>query len=445
LEAIAGRQDCVHYAILLMQSNLGYFYSEWGLVIILLTLSALMSGAEVSYFSLSQEDLTALKSSDARSARFAMKLLEKPRILLGAILITDNIFNIGVAILSWPIFGHYHFSNDTFKIILQVASVTFVIVLFGEVLPKIYTSQLKLRFAIVYARPVYLLTMLFYPLSALLSKSTSIMDKIMNKQPNEISLQEIKEAIEITTEENTTQEEKKILRGIINFGKIYVKQIMHSRIDVVAHDISTPFRELIEEINKDRYSRIPIYNEDLDNVKGILYVKDLLPYLNQNNDFVWQGLLREAYFIPPTKKLDDLLQEFKQKKVHLALVVDEFGSTSGLITLEDILEEIVGDIHDEFDDEEISYSRIDESTFIFDGKTMLSDLIKIMELPDETFDEVEEAETIGGLAIEICGKIPQSGEEFTFQNLKLNVLAADNKLVRRVRVTKQANIEIIAK
>jgi gliding motility-associated protein GldE len=343
-----------------------------------------------------------------------------------------------IAILATTLLNRIDFGgNELLKQFVDVVMITFTLVLLGEVVPKVYASHHNVKFAAFMAYPLVFLARVFYPISFVLTRTSSVIERRMLKHTHNVSLEDIKDAIEITSSEETSQEEKKILKGVINFGNIYVKQIMTGRLDVVAHDIDTPFDQLVKSINENRYSRVPIYNNSFDKITGILYIKDLIPYLNEPANFNWQNLVREPYFVPDTKKIDLLLQEFKLKKVHLAVVVDEYGGANGIVTMEDILEEIVGDINDEFDDEEVFYSRLDDENFVFDGKTSLTDVIRIMDLEDEVFEKVRgEAESIGGLMIEMAGKIPASGEKMQYENFRFTVELSDKRRVRRVKVSK---------
>lgn len=409
---------------------------ELALAIVFLLCTAMISGAEASFFSIKHNEKEALLLDKSKRASIIIKLLDRPRTLLATILISANILSIGLVILSTLIIEHFSFSSPGVKFLVDLVIVTFILVLVGEVIPKIYANHFNLTFAGIMAYPMLFLIRLFYPLSYVLSRSTALIETRMQRHSKQVSLDDLKQAIEITSDEQTTVEEKKILKGIINFGNVQVRQAMRSRVDVIAHDITTGFEELKKQINENRYSRLPIYEESLDTVKGILYIKDLIPHLGEK-EYKWQDLIREPYIVPPTKKIDDLLREFQQKKVHMAIVVDEYGGTEGIITLEDILEEIVGEIRDEFDDEEIYFTRLDDENFVFDGKTLLNDVVRLMNLEDEVFvSMLGNAETIGGLATELVGKIPKKGTKLTYENLILKIEASDDKRVKQVKVTK---------
>ncbi len=316
--------------------------------------------------------------------------------------------------------------------------VTSLILLFGEIMPKMYASVYPVKFAKTMAGVLRIMIKVFYPFSSILVRSTTFLDKRIAKVSYAISRSELSDAIELTADDSTPEEGKKILQGIVKFGDIEVKEIMRSRVDVVALDITAPFPEVLEVIVGSGFSRIPVHEENFDNIKGILYVKDLLPHLEKKAEFEWQKLLREVFFVPENKKINDLLQEFQEKKIHLAIVVDEYGGTSGIITLEDVLEEIVGEITDESDSgtEEFVYDKIDEHTYLFEGKTTINDFCKIIDVDDEIFDEVKgDSDSLAGLILELEGKIPERGEETTYLNYIFKVVEVDYRRIKRIRVT----------
>ena len=406
-------------------------------IILLIGAAAAIAGSESAFFSLNKKDIYDLEEGKSKAGHLVVKLLFQPKKLLATILIINTIINISVAILAAEIARVCLINASEFmRFIIEVVSVTFTLVLVGEVMPKIYGAQYSVRFAIAMAYPMYLINKIFSPLSFLLSGTTNIIERKMRSKGHDLHIEEIKHAIDITSDKDTTQDEKKILKGIISFSTTYVKQIMTPRTDVVAHDVNTGFLSLVKSINVNRYSRLPIYNNTLDKIEGILYIKDIIPYLNEGDDFNWKSVLRKPYFIPDSKKIDILLEEFQQKKIHLAIVIDEYGGTAGIISLEVILEEIVGDINDEFDDEEVQYSKLDEHNAIFNGKTSLNDVIRILNLEDDIFEEVRgEAETIGGLVVEMAGRIPSIGEIHSFKNYQFTVESADRKTVRSVKLS----------
>ena len=398
----------------------------------------MLSGAESAYFSLKADDIKEISEKHKRFSTQILYLHQKPKLLLATILIANTVNNILFAVIGASLLSQINFAgNALLELFINVVLLTFIIVLIGEVVPKVYAAHNNLKFASFMAYPLVFLSRVFYPLSIVLAKTTNLFERNLQKVHN-VSISDIKSAIEMTSEDDTTQEEKKILKGIISFGNTYAKQIMTSRVDVMAHDINTPFDQLVSFINRNQYSRVPVYNGSFDRVEGILYIKDLLAHLNEGPDFDWKPLIREPYFVPEMKKIDLLLQEFKQKKVHMAIVVDEYGGTAGIVTLEDILEEIVGDINDEFDEDEVFYSKLDDNTFIFDGKTALTDVVKVMDINDESFEEIRgEAESIGGLVVELSGRIPRPKEQIEFGDFVFTVELSDRRRVRRVKVSKK--------
>jgi putative hemolysin len=406
-------------------------------VVILLIFSAMISGAEVAFFSLSPTDKENLKDPKEKSYQLIRGHLELPERLLATILVSNNFVNVGIVIISTYItHSLIDFSEaQVVGFIFEVVAITFALLLFGEILPKIYASNNAIAFARLMARPLSILSTLFYPLSATLIKSTSLVNKrLMRHKHNNISINDISQALELTSDEEFS-EDKTILEGIVKFGNTSADQIMTPRIDVIAVDLLTPLDKLIDLINVNGYSRIPVYTESFDNVKGILYIKDLLPHFNHGDSFRWQTLIRPPYFVPENKKIDNLLQEFQKNKVHMAIVVDEYGGTSGIITLEDVLEEIVGDIIDEFDDDDRLFTRIDDSTYVFDGKTQLNDFYRICELDDNFFDEVKgEADTLAGLILEKKGEFPTPNEKISFNDIEFTIELMDKRRIKKIKV-----------
>jgi len=398
----------------------------------------MISGAEVAFFSLSPQDILKIENRKSRRDNIILRLLNIPERLLGTILITNNFVNIGIVILSSFVTNSiFDFSQaQALGFFLEVVAITFLLLLFGEILPKVYASQYSLKFASSMAFPVNLFEALFRPLSKLLASSTNIVNKRFQKKQN-LSIDDLSEALDLT--ENAIAEEKNILMGIVKFSNTDVTEIMRPRIDSFLVDIKLPFKELMKEIIETKYSRIPIYDESPDNIKGILYIKDLLPYLNKKDDFDWTKLLREAYFVPETKKINDLLEDFRIKKKHIALVVDEYGGFAGLVTMEDILEEIIGDIKDETDiDDEIEYKKLGKNIFVFDGKTLINDFSKILEIDDEIFDDIRgEAETLAGLILELKGELPEHGSIISIKQFDFKVEKVDDRRIISIRVTKK--------
>ncbi len=407
------------------------------IIIILLLMSALISGSEIAFFSLDHSLITKLQKRQSRASYLVLKLIKRPKYLLATILISNNMINIAVIILSsFVLTKIFDFSNSpVMGFVIQVILVTFLLLLFAEVLPKLYAKQYATKFACFMATPLFLLKGIFYPFSSVLVKATNLIDnKLERKRPN-ISMNELSHALDMTSDTNETEDNKKILKGIVQFGNIYAREIMKSRVDVVAVDIGTPFRQLVDLIIDAGYSRIPVYKDSFDNIEGILYIKDLLPYLEEDDDFHWQKLIRNSFFVPESKKINDLLKEFQEKKIHLAVVVDEYGGTSGIITLEDIMEEIVGEIKDEFDFEEPIFSKIDKNTFVFEGKTLLKDFCKITDTDYHIFDSIKgEADTLAGLILEIKQDLPLKGDKLDYDVFEFEVAAVDKKRIQQVKV-----------
>ncbi len=417
-------------------SNIVFYAVNSIILIILLFLSAMISGSEVGFFSLSSDEIAKAKTSSARVDQFIVRLLDQPKKLLATILILNNLVNVAFVTLStfisWQIVGQK--TTEGVVVASLTAIVTFSILFFGEIIPKNYATQNPVGFIRKTAIPLSFFSSLFHPLSWVLMSMSNVIEKRMEKKGYELSLDGLHHALEITGTE-TTVEEKGILKGIVNFGTISVRQVMRSRMDIMAVDIETDFHELMDKVNKSGYSRIPAYNETIDKIEGVLYIKDLLPYIEGDETFKWQDLLRPGFFIPESKKIDGLLKDFQEKRVHMAIVVDEYGGTSGLITLEDIIEEIVGEINDEFDDDDIAYNKLDEQTYIFEGKTSLNDFCKILGEDPDIFEDIKgESESLGGLILELYSKLPRVGEKVKFNKFVFTVVSVDNKRIKRVRV-----------
>ena len=412
-------------------------------LIILLISSALISGTEVAFFSLSQVDIDDLSSKNEKDT--VVKLLQKPKKLLATILITNNFINILIVLLfaslGKQLLEDFDYSIFGIKVrfLIEVVLVTFLILLFGEVLPKVYASRKAVRFASFMSKPVQVLNTLLTPLSYPLINLTNIVERSLGSKSNIFSVETLSQALELTSKGATTKDEQKILEGIVSFGNTETVQIMKPRIDIFALSDDETYEAVLEKILKNGYSRNPVYHENIDTIIGVLYAKDLLAHLNKET-FKWQRLLRDPLFVPENKKLDDLLAEFQEKKNHLAIVVDEYGGTSGLVTLEDVIEEIVGDINDEFDEDDLSYSKIDEDNYIFEGKTTIKDFCKVLGNEDETFFEEEkgESETLAGFILEISGKFPKRGEKINFKKYTFTIEALDNKRIKQVKTTRNA-------
>ena len=414
-----------------------------GLIAFLLLCSALISGSEVAFFSLNPTDLEELDSDSKRSSELVLKLLkspsekEGPRNLLATILVLNNLINIAIILIA-TVWSQSLFptasENEFLNFAINVVGITLVIVLFGEVVPKLYANSHNLQVSRFMAPPLVVLQKLFKPLWRPLVSIGRRLDERIAKSAGEISVNELSKAVELTDNEDRSVEEKEILERIVKFGDKDAKQIMTPRTDVVAFSLEEPWSVLRSAVVASGYSRIPIHKGSMDEVVGVLHIKDLIPLLELETA-VWTSLLREPYFITENMKIDDLLREFQERKVHMALVVDEYGGTSGLITLEDVLEEIVGDITDEFDVEEISYSKLDENTFIMEGKTALIDFYRVLELEENSWEEAKgESDTLGGFIMEQAGKILRKGEHITFENLKLSIDAGDNRKIDRVKI-----------
>jgi putative hemolysin len=406
------------------------------LLFILLFCSALISGAEVAIFSLTKLDIED-EAADKRIEVISI-LLERPKKLLATILVANNFINIAVVIL-FAYLGDVLFAginSELIKFILEVVVITFLILLFGEILPKIYASRNRVKFAKLMAYPIKVLDVLFSPLSLPMRAITLTIHNRLGKQKSSLSVDQLSQALELTSHQDTSVEEQKILQGIVSFGNTDTKQVMKPRIDIFALSTQDTFEEIIPQIIDKGYSRIPVFNENIDNIQGILYVKDLLPYTNKTN-FNWLELLRDPFFVPENKKLDDLMAEFQERKVHLAVVVDEYGGTSGLISLEDVIEEIVGDISDEFDDEDLVYSKLDDKNFVFEAKTALKDFYKVIKLEDQSLfeDQKGEAETLAGFVLEISGKFPKRNSKIKFENYMFTIEALDKKRIKRLKIT----------
>ncbi|MFD0799017.1 gliding motility-associated protein GldE [Maribacter chungangensis] len=421
----------------------GAFVLNMGVLVLLLCCSALISGAEVALFGLSVTEINTINEKNTPQGNILVKLLERPKKLLATILITNNAINIGIVLL-FNIIGDTLFSTITkvlfgvlsLRFLLEVVVATFLILMFGEILPKVYANRNRMTFSNFMAYPLKVLDFIFTPLSLPMRSGTIFLYKKLGKEKSSLSVDHLSQALELTSEGDTTKEEQKILEGIVNFGNTDTKQVMRPRIDIFSLNDQMKFLEVLEEIKKNGYSRIPVFSDNIDNVMGVLYVKDVLPYLERKS-FNWLSLIREPYFVPENKKLDDLLTEFQAKKNHLAVVVDEYGGTSGIVTLEDIIEEIVGDISDEFDDEDLIYSKMDDFNYVFEGKTTLKDFYRVVKITDETIfeDNKGESETIAGFVLELAGSFPKRGEEVRFGGYTFIVESLDKKRLKQIKVT----------
>ncbi len=414
-----------------------------GLILLLIAGSALVSGSEVAFFSLSPKQLTELRKENTMVGNRIVELLEQPSYLLATILITNNLFNIAMAIISnFVIQSIFTFDSWLVEMLITAVCVTFVLVLFGEVMPKVYATYNNLRLASITAIPLSIFNKIFKPASRLLVNSTSILERKMDAlATKQVSIEEIDQAIDLvasTDNNQTRQQDIDMLKGLVAFGDIGVTQIMRSRLDMFALDSQLSYGELREQVIGEGFSRIPIYEDDLDKVVGILYVKDLLQNLEAGNNFNWQSLLKRPFFVPETKKIDDLLKEMQRRRVHLAIVVDEYGGTSGLITLEDILEEIVGDIRDEYDgeDEDFYFKKINTNNYVLGGRAMLHDVCKRMKLKTGVFDDVKgDSDSLAGLLLELAGNFPEKDEIIRYKRFQFTVLAKEGNRIDRVKIS----------
>lgn len=414
-----------------------------------------MSASEIAFFSLSNVEVNQLRDSDDATDNRVALLLEKPRFLLSTILITNNMVNIGVVVTSYFVtrgffdsiglidsvsIGSIEFSRFVVELIWNVVVVTFFLVLFGEATPKVFATQNKVRVARAMSGVLRLLNRIWFPLNYVLVNSTLVLEKRLKKHNAEIDIEEINKAIEITVEKKESKQDATLLKGIVHFGNIMVKQIMRPRTEVASIDYELNFTELMAYVREMGYSRFPVYKESLDSVVGVLNIKDLIVHLNDGENFEWQQLIREPFFVPETKKIDDLLREIQENRKHLAVVVDEYGGTSGIITLEDIVEEVVGDIKDEFDEiVDSRFRKIDNNNFLFEGRIPLIDACRLIDISPDTFDDVKgEAETLGGLLLELASKIPKNGEEIRYENFKFLILSVNNNRIEKVKLTNEA-------
>jgi putative hemolysin len=421
----------------MLNGNVSFIF---GLIVlfILLFCSALVSGVEVAFFSLSKSDIDLGLEEDSKKFNIISKLLERPKKLLATILVANNFINIGIVILFSYIGETLFVSVELYwlRFLLEVVVITFLILLFGEIVPKIYASRNRVKFSVFMTIPLKVLDVIFSPVSLPMRQVTLSIHNKLGKQKSNLSVDQLSQALELTGDSDTTDEEHKILKGIVSFGNTDTKQVMRPRMDIFALNEDSTYTDIITEVIKNGYSRIPVYKDSIDSVTGILYVKDLLPYIDRE-EFDWITLLRDPFFVPENKKLDDLMLEFQEKKVHLAVVVDEYGGTSGVVSLEDVIEEIVGDISDEFDDDDIVYTKIDNNNYSFEGKTTLKDFYKIIKLNDETDfeDKKGEAETIAGFVLEISGIFPRRDSKINFKNYVFTVETIDKKRIKQIKFT----------
>lgn len=426
--------------IMTFEPNWFYVFG-FSAIIVLLIVSAIISASEVSFFSLKAEHLDGCRNSDEASDKNVMELLKKPRLLLATILICHDFVNVGVVTISTFLMWEMTNTRKPAETIVGIVTfiVTFALTFFSEIIPKVYATQHNLSFARKVGSAWRMLASICRPISWLLLGMSRLVERRIEKKGYSTTVEELNQALELTTyNNNTSDEEKDILKGIVNFGTLTVKQVMKSRVDISALDTESNFAQMMDHVNKFGFSRIPVYHETIDTIEGILYTKDLLPYLDESENFKWQKLLRPGYFVPETKKLDSLLKDFQSKHVHMAIVVDEYGGTSGLITLEDLIEEIIGDINDEFDEVNVGFQKIDDNTYIFEGKTSIHDLCKELDIDPSAFDEVKgESESLGGLILELHNAMPKTGDQVFFDRFTFTVVGVDQKRISRVRVAIQ--------
>lgn len=419
----------------LIAPTVGVYFAAF-LACVLLVLSGFASGSEIAFFSLSPTDINELEESRQDADQHILDLREDSERTLATILITNNLVNVTIIMLCNYVFAHIIDFGDAYwlQFICLTVLLTFILLLFGEIMPKVFSSQQPLKFCRRAVAGIKFCRKIFYPFATILLRSGILASKVVQKENKVLSVDDLEQALELTDKEDI-KDEKNMLEGIVRFGDETAKEVMTSRQDVIDLDMCSTYPEVLKCIVDNNYSRIPVYQDNIDNIRGVLYIKDLLPHLGKQANFRWQSLIRPPYFVPETKKIDDLLREFQENKVHIAIVVDEFGGTSGIVTLEDILEEIVGEINDEYDEEEKNYVRVNANTYIFEGKTLLSDFYKVIDESDDEFDDVEgDADTLAGLLLEIKGEFPKIGEKLSLHNYTFTVLEMDERRISKVKV-----------
>lgn len=426
----------------ILRSNLEYgdwvgFFVLIGGIVVLLAFSALFSASETAFFSLGPQAIKDIREKEDKVSETIIKLLYSHRKLLATVLIANNFVNVAIVFISTFLFQKSILDFSTAPVlgfVLQAIAVTAILVFFGEVFPKVYATANKEKITRLMALPLLLLSRVLAPFIFLLERSTGLLDKRMSKKGHQVSLDDLNQAIDMTSDGNQSEGEKDILKGIVNYGNIPVKQIMRSRMDVSALEINMPYSEVIVKIKEWGYSRLPVYEENFDTIRGVLYIKDLVPHIREN-EYVWQDAIRPPYFVPESKKLDDLMGDFQEKRVHMAIVVDEYGGSSGLVTMEDVLEEIFGEIKDEFDEDDFSYSHLDDHTYVFEGKTLLNDICRITDIDTALFENVRgDSDTLGGMLIEMQGKIPNIGNRIRYNDFEFVVESADRRRIKRVKM-----------
>ena len=405
-------------------------------VCVLLLLSGFASGSEIAFFSLAPKELSELNPEHSSRDKSIQMLRDDSERTLATILITNNFVNVTIIMLCNYIFARVVDFGEAYwlQFLCITVLLTFLLLLFGEIIPKVYSRISPLAFCRRTVKGILFFRQLFWPIETILLSSGMLAEKVVQTKNHVLSVDDLEQALELTDKEDIKEEES-MLQGIIRFGDEMVREVMTSRQDIVGLDIKNTFADVLKSVTDNNYSRIPVWQNTQDNIRGVLYIKDLLPHIDKPKNFRWQSLIRSAYFVPETKKIDDLLREFQQNKVHIAIVVDEFGGTSGLITLEDILEEIVGEINDEYDEEEMQYTKLTYNTYVFEGKTPLTDFARLLDIDDEFFDEIEDADTLAGLLLELKGDFPSIHEVLKFKNLTFEVLKKEQRRISRVKVT----------
>lgn len=430
----------IHPGIILMSAS--EYLVPSILTLILLACSGFISASEVAFFSIRPNNLDAIPESTAKDN--LVKILDTPKTLLATILIMNNMVNIGIVIITDDMVHSIEMQNtpEWVRFLFQVVSVTFLILLFGEVIPKVYANRNPVRISLLMAYPIRIFTRIFKPLTYPLTSTTNFLDKKLKKKENSLSVSELSHALELTGLDTEDEGDHKILRGIVEFGTVEVSNIMTPRVDVSAVDVEVNYTELLDFIRNSGYSRLPVYTESIDQVEGVLYVKDLLPYLNESEAFEWKNLIRKPFFVPENKKIDDLLHEFQSRHMHMAVVVDEFGGCSGIITLEDIIEEIVGEINDEYDEVDTGCRKIDENTFIMEGKTGIKDFCRIAGIADDYFDEINiDSDTVAGIILELAGRIPDKYDIVRYKELEFKIQSVDQRKINVIRVIRKPEEE----
>ncbi len=405
-------------------------------VCVLLLLSGFASGSEIAFFSLAPKELSELNPEHSSRDKSIQMLRDDSERTLATILITNNFVNVTIIMLCNYIFARVVDFGEAYwlQFLCITVLLTFLLLLFGEIIPKVYSRISPLTFCRRTVKGILFFRQLFWPIETILLSSGMLAEKVVQTKNHVLSVDDLEQALELTDKEDIKEEES-MLQGIIRFGDEMVREVMTSRQDIVGLDIKNTFADVLKSVTDNNYSRIPVWQNTQDNIRGVLYIKDLLPHIDKPKNFRWQSLIRSAYFVPETKKIDDLLREFQQNKVHIAIVVDEFGGTSGLITLEDILEEIVGEINDEYDEEEMQYTKLAYNTYVFEGKTPLTDFVRLLDIDDDFFDEIEDADTLAGLLLELKGDFPSIHEVLKFKNLTFEVLKKEQRRISRVKVT----------